>query len=105
MSDQTPPIATQPVLLPTQPPSFRMMQVSLSDLPPNDLLDGPEPTRQLVESIRQYGILDPVVLKPSPEGLGFAFQVLAGSRRIKAQRIIVAEWQAAHTSDKGVAKP
>jgi|SRR5262252_5744039 ParB-like chromosome segregation protein Spo0J len=79
----------QPELLPTTPPTFKMLQVRPDELPPNELLDGPEPARQLIDSIRQYGVVDPITIR-KVDGLDFAYTVLAGSRRVKAVRLLLA---------------
>ena len=34
--------------------------------------------RQLMESIRQYGILNPLIVRPVPEGV---YEIIAGHRR------------------------
>jgi ParB-like chromosome segregation protein Spo0J len=82
----------QPELLPSTPPTFKMQYVRPDELPPNDMLDGPEPSRQLVESILQYGVVDPIVIRKI-DGLDFPYMVLAGSRRIKAVRLLIADAQ------------
>jgi len=84
--------AVQPELLPSTPPTFKMQYVRPDELPPNDMLDGPEPSRQLIDSILQYGVVDPIVIRKI-DGLDFPYMVLAGSRRIKAVRLLIADAQ------------
>lgn len=63
-------------------------EIPLDDLAPNPY----QPRRQfakeemaeLAESIRQYGVLQPVVARPAPEGL----ELVAGERRLRACKML-----------------
>lgn len=50
---------------------------------PRRLYD-PEQLAELAESIRHLGILEPLILRPLPPDGRFAYQVLAGHRRLRA---------------------
>lgn len=52
-----------------------------SDLQPRDLFDDEE-MRGLMESIRKYGILQPVIVRPLPHG----YMLIAGERRWRAAK-------------------
>lgn len=43
----------------------------------------PEPLRELAESIREHGLLQPVLVRPLPDG----YQLIAGERRGRAARL------------------
>src|SRR5215831_12985297 len=96
------PTVAQIELLPPTPPTFKTLQVQPAELPANELLDGPPPTKELIESIRLYGVIDPIVVR-AIDGMDFAYVVLSGSRRVKAVRHLLAEYTA--TEDAGVKVP
>lgn len=58
--------------------------INLNDLPPD--LISPEPSKQLVESVRTLGVLEPVILLLE-DRQGPHYTVLGGNRRIKAARL------------------
>ena len=61
-------------------PKFR--KVILEELP--ESLTGPDPDKSFVDSVRQFGILQPIVLIESSK----SFKVAFGRRRIKAARAV-----------------
>lgn len=75
--------ARQVTLLPETPPAFRAEAVSLDALPPDAAMLGAPPDPALVASIRQHGVLQPVLLIRAGSG---ALWVAEGRRRIKAAR-------------------
>lgn len=76
------PAPQQAKLLPDTPPETHEWYAPLADLPPDDQLEGPPPSRDLLESIRRFGPLTPILLHVD----GDRITVLAGRRRIKAAR-------------------
>ena len=61
-----------------------IQQIELSKLPPNDQLEGPEPSNDLCLSIKTYGIIYPIILSKN----GRKLTLVDGRRRIKAARIL-----------------
>jgi ParB-like nuclease domain len=77
-------------LLPEEPNTdadFRWIE--LSDLPRLDDLGPPKPTKDLLESIRNFGIRQPVALVELTD----RFDVIGGRRRIQAAWILYKEWE------------
>ncbi|HEX8923889.1 MAG TPA: ParB/RepB/Spo0J family partition protein [Patescibacteria group bacterium] len=66
-------------------------QIPTNQLEPNPLqprgIINPESVSELVESIREHGILEPLVVAKTPAG----FQIIAGERRWRAARILKLE--------------
>lgn len=63
-------------------PEPRDWQLSLAELPGD--LPGPEPDRELIESIKRLGLLQPIVVAVG--ATSGAFKVVDGRRRVKAAR-------------------
>jgi len=63
-------------------------QIPTNQLEPNPLqprgIINPESVAELVESIREHGILEPLIVAQTPAG----FQIIAGERRWRAARIL-----------------
>lgn len=74
-------------LLPEEMPEVVRTEIPLAELPPNDLLAGPPPTPELVRSIRDYGLMQPIVVSENA-GAGPKWTVHGGRRRIQAKREI-----------------
>lgn len=81
-------------LVPDLPPRTRQASVALDELPPDHELLGPAPDRGMVESVRLYGVLTPILVEDlEADGhtgvcarSGWRYRVAAGTRRIKAAR-------------------
>ncbi|MGC9384733.1 MAG: ParB/RepB/Spo0J family partition protein [Kosmotogaceae bacterium] len=58
--------------------------LSLTLLPENDRLEGPEPDEELIKSIKEFGVIYPIIITEKKGG----FEVIDGRRRIKAVRIL-----------------
>ena len=58
-------------------------EMSLSDLHPFKVLDD-ELMEQTVESIKQIGVVSPLIVRPDPEG---GFEILSGHRRLHAAQL------------------
>ncbi|WP_427160123.1 ParB/RepB/Spo0J family partition protein [Aliinostoc sp. HNIBRCY26] len=70
---------------PTQCPitvAINLIELSLKQ--PRRYFD-PKKLAQLVESVKEYGILEPVLVRPLPHG---KYELIAGERRIRAARIV-----------------
>lgn len=67
---------------------FRLVELDLHLLQPNPLqprgLISPESLTDLVNSIREQGILEPIVVAKTPAG----YQIIAGERRWRASKIL-----------------
>lgn len=90
--------AEQLPLIPVQPPKLGNMEpVSLDRLPPDEALLGPPPSAALVESIRRWGVLTPVLVRAVGGQLQYynPDTLVSGRRRIKALRALHAEAHAA----------
>jgi ParB/RepB/Spo0J family partition protein len=74
----------QYTLLPETPPKFSAQEVPLDALPADAAMLGTPPDPGLVASIRQHGVLQPVLLIRAGSG---ALWVAEGRRRIKAARL------------------
>jgi len=70
-------------LFPERPPELEAEEIALQDLPADLALLGPPPDAALVASIRQCGVLQPVLLLRAGSG---ALLVADGRRRVKAAR-------------------
>jgi ParB family transcriptional regulator, chromosome partitioning protein len=69
-------------LIPDEPTVPEKIDVALTDLPLDSDLLGDPPAPKMVESIRRFGVLQPIVLVVHAGG----YQVAAGRNRIKAAR-------------------
>jgi ParB/RepB/Spo0J family partition protein len=72
---------TLPSLFPEVVPEYVTAEVPLADIEVSDFVD---PTPEFVESIRRFGVLQPVLLCKR----GDKYHVLAGRRRVLASRIV-----------------
>jgi ParB/RepB/Spo0J family partition protein len=72
---------TQPELLPSLPPEGYFKHIDTADL---ELGVGPEPTPQLIASIRTLGVLQPVLAIVRLYGTEPPYRVVDGRRRTKA---------------------
>lgn len=63
-------------------------EVPVADIRPNPRQPrtavNPEELRQLADSIRKHGVLQPLLVAPSPDGVGYV--LIAGHRRLEAAR-------------------
>lgn len=75
---------TQLVLLQTSALGIAPHPVTLDRLPPDDQLSSPPPSKQLIESIRALGVLDPIAVALDKDKL--TYHVIDGRRRVKAFR-------------------
>lgn len=70
----------------------QVTQIPTNQLEPNPLqprgIISPESVTELVESIREHGILEPLIVAKTPAG----FQIIAGERRWRAARILKLEF-------------
>lgn len=64
--------------------SKSIKNLSLTLLPDNNKLEGPEPDEELIKSIKEFGIIYPIIIAEKEGG----FEVIDGRRRIKAARIL-----------------
>jgi ParB-like chromosome segregation protein Spo0J len=88
-------------LLPEERPEFVNALVDPRDLPADYLLPG-EPTPELVDSIRNLGMLQPIGLVEAPPGdPGARYRVIWGRRRLKAARAVGLEQIAARIYPPG----
>lgn len=78
-----------PKLIPDVPPDVEPVEVPMSELPPDALLLSPEVSTDLVESLKEWGLMQPIVVGPVDEHGDRP--VFAGKRRIKAAREL--EWE------------
>lgn len=66
----------------------QVSQIPTNQLEPNPLqprgIISPESLSELVESIREHGILEPLIIAETPAG----FQIIAGERRWRAARLL-----------------
>jgi len=95
MTTETP-AAEQLPLIPERLPTLGGLQdVQLDHLPHNQDLDGPPPSAQLVESIRRWGVLEPVLVRAVGGSLnhGDPATLISGRRRIKAVRLLRDEYR------------
>lgn len=70
----------------------QVMQIPTNQLEPNPLqprgIISPESVSELVESIREHGILEPLIIAKTPAG----YQIIAGERRWRSARILKLEY-------------
>jgi len=89
--------APQLPLLPESPPALgELVMVVLDRLPPDAELAGPAPTPALIESIRRWGVLEPLLVRAVGGGLDYRnpATLVAGRRRLKAVRVLQAHYRA-----------
>lgn len=72
-----------------------MEQVPLDRFPADALLEGPAPTPGLVESIRRWGVLEPILVRAVGGQLDYGSPrtLVSGRRRLKAVRLLEAEYR------------
>ena len=89
----TSPPPSQLTLLPEQRLAISDQSQPIDRLPPNDALVGPPPARELVDSIRRWGVLEPLVFRAAGGGIDWADPrfLVAGRRRLKAVRLLLEE--------------
>lgn len=83
-------------LIPERLPVLGALEdITLDHFPDNALLDGPPPTPQLVESIRRWGVLEPVLVRAVGGALDYGnpATLISGRRRIKAIRLLRDEYR------------
>jgi ParB/RepB/Spo0J family partition protein len=73
---------SQAQLIPDTPEVGEQLLVSTERLPDDVYLVGPKPSCAMVESVKRFGVLQPVLLIENGEG----FKVYDGRRRVKAAR-------------------
>ena len=70
----------------------QITQIPTNQLEPNPLqprgIISPESISELVESIKEHGILEPLIIAKTPAG----YQIIAGERRWRAARILKLEY-------------
>ncbi len=70
----------------------QITQIPTNQLEPNPLqprgIISPESVTELVESIKEHGILEPLIIAKTPAG----YQIIAGERRWRAARILKLEY-------------
>lgn len=70
----------------------QIIQIPTNQLEPNPLqprgIINPESVSELVESIREHGILEPLIIAKTPAG----YQIIAGERRWRSARILKLEF-------------
>ena len=62
---------------------FRVSEIARNPNQPRKYFD-PEAIAQLAESIRQYGVLNPLTVRRAPGG---GYELVAGERRLRAARV------------------
>lgn len=67
---------------PPDPADLAVELIPLDQLPPDANLPGNAPAPAFVDSIRRFGLLQPIIVIPN----GHGYQIAAGRRRIKAAR-------------------
>ena len=71
--------------------SQQVIEIPVDELQPNPLqprgVITPESLTDLIESIRQHGILEPLVVAKTPAG----YQIIAGERRWRSAKIYLKE--------------
>lgn len=72
-----------------------MELVPLERFPENALLESPPPTPALIESIRRWGVLEPILVRAVGGGLdhGDPKFLVSGRRRLKALRLLADEYR------------
>lgn len=87
---------TQLDLLPAERLVITDRAQPIDRLPPDADLAGPPPTRELVDSVRRWGVLEPLVFRAAGGGIdwGDPRSLISGRRRLKAVRLLQAEAKA-----------
>jgi ParB family chromosome partitioning protein len=53
---------------------------------PRRAFDEPQ-LRELAANIRSHGVLQPIVLRPAPDGIDGMYELVAGARRLRASKL------------------
>jgi len=86
-------VIVQLPLIPETPPKLGdMVLVPLDRLPPDGAMEG-QPYPRLVDSVRRWGVLDPILIRAVGGAVDYANPktLVAGRRRIKTARLLVVE--------------
>ena len=85
------------VQFPSLPPRLLSLNLQKSrEIPLTDIRTNPRNPRQvfeeealgeLVHSIREFGLLQPIVVRPLPQGSAVAFELIMGERRLRATEL------------------
>jgi hypothetical protein len=89
-------VSVQLDLLPERPPVLgRVEDVLLERFPADADLVGEPPDRDLVESVRTWGVLEPVLVRAAGGGVDYhdPANLVAGRRRIRAVRLLQREYR------------
>ena len=81
-------------LIPEQPPTMGAVEdVQTDRLPPDEGLVGEAPSHELVDSIRRWGVLEPLLVRAVGGGLDYGdpLRFVSGRRRLKAVRALARE--------------
>ena len=83
----TPP-ADLAAIVPAARPDALDLVVRLDELPA--LIPGPDPSADFVDSVRTYGVIEPIIVEPvsDPAAGGARYLITGGTRRVKAARIV-----------------
>ena len=69
-------------------PAERVQQIPLSELHPFEghpfRVEDDEEMQKTVESVREYGVLTPVIARPDPDG---GYEIISGHRRLRASEL------------------
>lgn len=84
-------------LLPDHMPEVERRRIPLHELPPNNRLLGPAPTKDLIDSVRIFGLLQPLVVGEKDD----QYHIHGGRRRLKTLRLLDAEWDAREDTEEG----
>jgi ParB/RepB/Spo0J family partition protein len=80
-------MSSQASLIPSVQPTIIDKNLALNELPISAV--GPAPDRGLLDSIKQYGVLNPLVVMRDLRGEGYPpFRIIDGRRRLKAAHIL-----------------
>lgn len=86
-----------------QPPASGPVEILITDIQPNPLQPrthhSPETLRELADSIREHGVLQPLLVRPAPQSGGYI--LIAGERRWRAARAAGLEKVPAVVRDAG----
>ena len=86
----TPPVENQMKLFEDVVPVWlngtEIVEYKLADLPPDDQIIGPAPSPQMIESVKQMGIIVPIIISKVMNGRKSKHKLSDGGRRIKAAR-------------------
>ncbi len=75
----------------TPPPQAEVIEVDIDRISPNPYQPrhalAPESLRELAESIREHGVIQPLIVRQADEGLPASYTLIAGERRWAAARL------------------